>query len=130
MAEWLSWVDCSGGEMVSASIHRMSQNIAIDILHEQWYQANPHQFHLITLGTLHSLPTPVPRRSQKQYKPEFFGFLQKEKDAWEGVRATRDWLMQNEVTQVSIFLYKYLEILHLLWTKGAIGLEIRGMVEK
>ncbi|KAF9554804.1 checkpoint protein Rad24 [Agrocybe pediades] len=79
VSDWLSWVDSSGGEM--------------------WYQANPHQFHLVTLGTLHSLPSPVPRRSQKQYKPEFFAFLQKEKDAWEGVRATRDWLVENEVSQ-------------------------------
>ncbi|KAF9043051.1 Rad17 cell cycle checkpoint protein-domain-containing protein [Panaeolus papilionaceus] len=75
VADWLSWVDSSGGEA--------------------WYQANPHQFHLITLGTLHSLPSPVPRRSQKSYKPEFFACLQKEKGAWEGVRSTREWLLEG-----------------------------------
>ncbi|PPQ88176.1 hypothetical protein CVT25_005141 [Psilocybe cyanescens] len=75
VADWLSWIDSSGGDM--------------------WYQANPHQFHLLTLGTLHSLPSPVPRRSQKYFKPEFFGFLQKEKDAWDGVCATRDWLTES-----------------------------------
>ncbi|KAJ7263109.1 Rad17 cell cycle checkpoint protein-domain-containing protein [Mycena rebaudengoi] len=66
VADWLSWVDSSGGEA--------------------WYQANPHRFHLLTLGTLHSLPTPVTRRSQKIFKPEFFDFLNREKDAWEAVR--------------------------------------------
>ncbi|KAH6904280.1 Rad17 cell cycle checkpoint protein-domain-containing protein [Coprinopsis sp. MPI-PUGE-AT-0042] len=70
VADWLSWVDSSGGEA--------------------WYQANPHQFHLITLGTLHSLPSPVQRRSQKIFKPEFFDLLQKEKDARDAVRLTRD----------------------------------------
>ncbi|KAJ7170997.1 Rad17 cell cycle checkpoint protein-domain-containing protein [Mycena filopes] len=73
VAEWLSWVDSSGGEA--------------------WYQANPHRFHLLTLGTLHSLPSPVPRRSQKMFKPEFFEYLNKEKDAWEAVRDIRGWLV-------------------------------------
>ncbi|KAJ7242936.1 hypothetical protein C8J57DRAFT_1477252 [Mycena rebaudengoi] len=52
-----------------------------------WYQANPHRFHLLTLGTLHSLPTPVTRRSQKIFKTEFFDFLNREKEAWEASRA-------------------------------------------
>ncbi|KAJ7713743.1 Rad17 cell cycle checkpoint protein-domain-containing protein [Mycena metata] len=73
VAEWLSWVDSSGGEA--------------------WYQANPHRFHLLTLGTLHSLPSPVPRRGQKMFKPEFFDYLTKEKDAWEAVRDVRGWIM-------------------------------------
>ncbi|KAJ7025587.1 Rad17 cell cycle checkpoint protein-domain-containing protein [Mycena alexandri] len=75
VTEWLSWVDSSGGEA--------------------WYQANPHRFHLLTLGTLHSLPSPVPRRSQKMFKPEFFEYLNKEKDAWEAVRDVRGWIMGN-----------------------------------
>ncbi|KAF8154728.1 Rad17 cell cycle checkpoint protein-domain-containing protein [Crassisporium funariophilum] len=79
VAEWLSWIDSSGGEA--------------------WYQANPHQFHLLTLGTLHSLPSPVPRRSQKNFKPEFFAFHQKEKDAWDGVRSTRDWVIETELAK-------------------------------
>ncbi|PPQ69263.1 hypothetical protein CVT24_000069 [Panaeolus cyanescens] len=82
VADWLSWVDSSGGEA--------------------WYQANPHQFHLISLGTLHSLPSPVPRRSQKAYKPEFFACLQKEKGAWEGVRSTREWLLEGATSTVRI----------------------------
>ncbi|KAJ7650689.1 Rad17 cell cycle checkpoint protein-domain-containing protein [Roridomyces roridus] len=75
VSEWLSWVDSSGGEA--------------------WYQANPHRFHLLTLGTLHSLPTPVPRRSQKLFKPEFFDFLNKEKDAWDAVRDVRGWIVED-----------------------------------
>ncbi|KAJ7263112.1 hypothetical protein C8J57DRAFT_1471008 [Mycena rebaudengoi] len=54
-----------------------------------WYQANPHRFYLLTLGTLHSLPTPVTRRSQKIFKTEFFDFLNREKEAWEAVRDVR-----------------------------------------
>ncbi|TRM58560.1 Rad17 cell cycle checkpoint protein-domain-containing protein [Schizophyllum amplum] len=72
VSEWLSWVDSSGGEA--------------------WYQANPHRFHLLALGTMHSLPTPVPRKGHKQYKPYFFEALSKEKDAYDGVRDVRSWL--------------------------------------
>ncbi|KAF8811186.1 P-loop containing nucleoside triphosphate hydrolase protein [Phlegmacium glaucopus] len=79
VADWLSWVDSSGGEA--------------------WYQANPHQFHLITLGTLHSLPSPVIRRSQKTCKPEFFTFLQKEKDSWDAVRVIKDWIVESELAK-------------------------------
>ncbi|TFK24018.1 hypothetical protein FA15DRAFT_687660 [Coprinopsis marcescibilis] len=77
VADWLSWIDSSGGEA--------------------WYQANPHQFHLLTLGTIHSLPSPVVRRSQKTYKPEFFDVLQKEKDARDAVRATREWVVAEDM---------------------------------
>ncbi|KAJ7248242.1 Rad17 cell cycle checkpoint protein-domain-containing protein [Mycena haematopus] len=75
VADWLSWVDSSGGE--------------------SWYQANPHRFHLLTMGTLHSLPTPVPRRGQKLFKPEFFDYLAKEKDAWDAVRDVRGWIVED-----------------------------------
>ncbi|KAJ6475701.1 Rad17 cell cycle checkpoint protein-domain-containing protein [Mycena vitilis] len=79
IADWLSWIDSSGGEA--------------------WYQANPHRFHLLTMGTLHSLPTPVPRRSQKLFKPEFFNFLTKEKDAWDAVRDVRGWLVEDATSK-------------------------------
>ncbi|KAF9531359.1 Rad17 cell cycle checkpoint protein-domain-containing protein [Crepidotus variabilis] len=78
LSDWLSYVDSSGGEA--------------------WYQANPHQFHLLALGTLHSLPSPVQRRSQKYYKPQFFSSLQKERDGLEGVRRTKDWLAESART--------------------------------
>ncbi|PSR78076.1 hypothetical protein PHLCEN_2v7593 [Hermanssonia centrifuga] len=70
--EWLSWVDSSGGE--------------------SWQQANPHRFHLLTLGTMHSLPTPVPRRNQKAYKPAFFDVLKRERESEDGIRDVHEWL--------------------------------------
>ncbi|KAK2467922.1 hypothetical protein APHAL10511_000217 [Amanita phalloides] len=77
--DWLSWVDSSGGEA--------------------WYQANPHQFHLLTLGTLHSLPSPVPRKNQKILKPQFFEYLEKEKEAWGAVHDVHNWLMHRTSSQ-------------------------------
>ena len=53
------------------------------------------------MGTLHSLPSPVLRRSQKTYKPEFFAFLQKEKDAADSVQHTRDWLSHDCINVMS-----------------------------
>ncbi|KAF5364946.1 hypothetical protein D9758_008130 [Tetrapyrgos nigripes] len=77
VSEWLSWIDSSGGEA--------------------WYQANPHQFHLLALGTLHSLPHPIERRGQKTFKPEFFDALEKEKTAWEGVKDVRSWIVDQGI---------------------------------
>ncbi|KAH9896590.1 Rad17 cell cycle checkpoint protein-domain-containing protein [Cubamyces lactineus] len=71
----LSWVDSSGGET--------------------WYQANPHQFHLVVLGTLHALPTPVPRRNQKPFKPSFFEVLRRQGEAEDGIRDVQLWLQQS-----------------------------------
>ncbi|KAF7973610.1 hypothetical protein HWV62_14780 [Athelia sp. TMB] len=72
LADWLSWTDASGGE--------------------QWYQANPAQFHLLALGALHSLPTPVERRGQVFCKPQFFEALRREKEAGEAVVHVQRWL--------------------------------------
>ncbi|KAG6861179.1 hypothetical protein C0995_002986 [Termitomyces sp. Mi166 len=82
VADWLSWIDSSGGDA--------------------WYQANPHQFHLLTLGTIHSLPSPVTRRSQTITKPVFFDCLQREKNAWEGVRDARGWALGDETGQTDL----------------------------
>ncbi|OSD07710.1 Rad17-domain-containing protein [Trametes coccinea BRFM310] len=71
----LSWVDSSGGET--------------------WYQANPHQFHMVVLGTMHALPSPVPRRNQKPYKPAFFEALRRQNDTEDGVRDVQLWLQQG-----------------------------------
>lgn len=49
---------------------------------------------------MHSLPTPVTRRSQKVYKPEFFEVFRKEKEARDAVRLTRDWLVDEDVKEV------------------------------
>ncbi|KAH8109931.1 P-loop containing nucleoside triphosphate hydrolase protein [Phellopilus nigrolimitatus] len=75
LSDCLSWIDSSGGE--------------------HWYQTNPHQFHLLTLGTLHALPTPVSRRSQKMYKPEFFEVLKKTRKADDAVGDVWRWLQDS-----------------------------------
>ncbi|TFK47071.1 Rad17-domain-containing protein [Heliocybe sulcata] len=72
VSDWLSWVDSNGGD--------------------QWYQTNPNSFHLITLGTLHSLPSPVPRRSQQMYKPEFFENLKMCRESEDAVEDVVQWL--------------------------------------
>lgn len=43
------------------------------------------------------MPSPVVRRGQKIFKPEFFDFLTKEKDAWEGVRDVRGWITDEGI---------------------------------
>ncbi|TFY52729.1 hypothetical protein EVJ58_g9851 [Rhodofomes roseus] len=75
LADWLSWIDANGAE--------------------SWHQANPHRFHLLSLSTLHSLPSPVQRRNQKPYKPVFFEKLQHEREAEDGLRDAQDWLLHN-----------------------------------
>jgi cell cycle checkpoint protein len=55
-------------------------------------KANPHRFHIVALGTMHSLPSPVTRRGQKQFKPAFFEGLKKEREALEAVKTVQDWL--------------------------------------
>ncbi|EEB96059.1 hypothetical protein MPER_04870 [Moniliophthora perniciosa FA553] len=62
VADWLSWVDSSGGET--------------------WYQVNPHRFHLLTL--------------------EFFDFLNKERDAWEGVKDVKAWIVSQGRSSTSL----------------------------
>ena len=61
---------------------------------EQWYQANPHQFHLVALGKMHAFPSPVPRRNQKPFKPAFFETLKQQHEAEDGVRDVQLWLQR------------------------------------
>ncbi|KAJ4474014.1 Rad17 cell cycle checkpoint protein-domain-containing protein [Lentinula edodes] len=75
IADWLSWADSSGGDT--------------------WYQVNPYRFHLLALGTLHSLPAPVPRLNRKVCKPDFFDNINKEKESWDGVRDVRSWIINQ-----------------------------------
>ncbi|KAI9441232.1 Rad17-domain-containing protein [Lactarius indigo] len=44
------------------------------------------------LGTLHSLPTPVPRTGQRIFKPAFFSSLQKQQSARDALDQTSNWL--------------------------------------
>jgi cell cycle checkpoint protein len=59
---------------------------------DQWYDANPHTFHMLALGTLHSLPSPVQRTGQLICKPEFFGALRREQAARDALERTSSWL--------------------------------------
>ncbi|KZS89110.1 Rad17-domain-containing protein [Sistotremastrum niveocremeum HHB9708] len=81
VSEWLSCVDASG---------------------EHWWQhANPYRFHLVSLGVLHSLPSPVTRRSQKLYKPEFFDELKKSRECETAMVDLRDWLDRESLGENS-----------------------------
>lgn len=75
VSDWLSWVDANGPE--------------------SWMQANPHRFHIVALGTMHSLPSPVRRRGQKQFKPAFFEGLKKERESLSAVKTLQDWLYES-----------------------------------
>ena len=48
---------------------------------------------------MHSLPSPVPRRSQKIFKPEFFEVLKKSREAEESVMDTEEWLNYAAVNE-------------------------------
>lgn len=68
--------------------------IAASLTLNQWQNPSPVDFHLLVLGTQHSLPTPVERRGQKTFKPDYFDVAAKERDAWDGVRDVRTWLAE------------------------------------
>lgn len=96
-ADWLSWIDSSGGET--------------------WHQANPHCFHLLALSTLHSLPSPVVRRSQTPYKPAFFEALKREREAEDGLRDVQMWLQHHSESGVGD------------WSRRRIALELGGVLK-
>ncbi|PCH37104.1 Rad17-domain-containing protein [Wolfiporia cocos MD-104 SS10] len=96
-ADWLSYIDASGGET--------------------WRHANPHHFHLLSLSTLHSLPSPVTRRNQKPFKPAFFEALQHERQAEDGIRDVQEWLLKRE------------EFLARSWSRQDIALELGAVLK-
>ncbi|KAG8903931.1 Cell cycle checkpoint protein rad17 [Tulasnella sp. 403] len=61
----------------------------------------PHAFQTLALGTLHALPSPVIRRGQKNYKPEFFDVLSRSRQARAGIADALGWLDQQR-TEVGI----------------------------
>ncbi|KAF8483310.1 Rad17-domain-containing protein [Russula ochroleuca] len=81
---------CSGFEQCSSLIENLSW--ADSNGSENWYDANPHTFHVLALGALHSLPSPVLRTGQLIRKPEFFGALQREHGARDALERTSSWL--------------------------------------
>ncbi|KIY72588.1 Rad17-domain-containing protein [Cylindrobasidium torrendii FP15055 ss-10] len=102
LSENLSWVDASGGE--------------------QWYQANPYRFHILTAGTLHALPSPVERRHQKVFKPEFFGNLEKEKNAWSSVDDVRRWVSTRALRDPNAWRVGG-------WSRNSIVTELGGILK-
>ena len=86
----LSWADANESENVATFLSR-AFFVNTDN-GKQWYDANPHAFHILALGTLHSLPSPVPRTGQLICKPEFFGALRREHGARDALERTSFWL--------------------------------------
>ncbi|KAI0292520.1 Rad17 cell cycle checkpoint protein-domain-containing protein [Russula brevipes] len=76
-----------------------------------WYDTNPHTFHIQAFGTLHSLPSPVPRTGQRIYKPAFFGALRQEQVARDALERTSSWLSGTG-----------------LWSRMGIVTELGGML--
>lgn len=50
---------------------------------------------MLTLGTLVSLPSPVPRLNQKMFKPEYFEYFKKTQQANDEVADVKDWIGVN-----------------------------------
>lgn len=100
---------CSSVEQCSSLIDNLSWTDANSS--ENWYDANPHAFHIQALGTLHSLPSPVPRTGQRIYKPAFFSSLRKQQSARDALDRTSDWLSSTG-----------------LWSRVTIATELGGVL--
>ena len=86
----LSWADANESENV---VTFLSRALFVNADNgKQWYDANPHAFHILALGALHSLPSPVLRKGQLICKPEFFGALRREHVARDALERTSFWL--------------------------------------
>ncbi|KAH9996697.1 Rad17 cell cycle checkpoint protein-domain-containing protein [Russula compacta] len=109
---------CSSLEQCSSLIENLSWT---DINQsENWYDANPHTFHMQALGTLHALPSPVPRTGQSIYKPAFFGALRREQSARDALDRTSSWL--SGVRSMCYSLLKKVEYSRRIdWTLAASG---------
>ncbi|KAF8531511.1 Rad17 cell cycle checkpoint protein-domain-containing protein [Gautieria morchelliformis] len=101
VCDWLSWIDASGPLSSQA-------------------QQNPHQFHILTLGVLHSLPSPVTRRSQKMFKPEFFDVLKRTRESEGCLTDTEEWLNHAMVNTADSGRR---------WAKDEVVLELGGVLK-
>jgi cell cycle checkpoint protein len=54
------------------------------------------------MGTLHSLPSPVTRRSQKFFKPEWFEVAKREKEALDAVTDVREWMSSGNLEVILV----------------------------
>ncbi|KAG8998506.1 Cell cycle checkpoint protein rad17 [Tulasnella sp. 427] len=84
----------------------------------------PHSFHMLTLGTLHALPSPVRRKGQKTFKPEFFEVLSKGKEAERSLEDVRCWFGAVRVGEAPTLPPSYTSFSSLPWstrsTSGAV----------
>lgn len=88
----------------------------------------PYQFHLLALNTLHYLPSPVPRLSQKLYKPAFFDNLKEMREAEDGVADTEGWL--NGFVEIEAELDPEQDInTGRRWKRSEIVLEFGGVLK-
>ncbi|KAG8884025.1 Cell cycle checkpoint protein rad17 [Tulasnella sp. 332] len=83
----------------------------------------PHSFQMLTLGTLHSLPSPVIRRGQKTYKPDFFESLSRGREADGAVADARVWL--DSLSGVEDDMYAGVGA----WSKRMVVLEAPGLLK-
>jgi cell cycle checkpoint protein len=95
---------------------------------KQWYDANPHAFHIQALGTLHSLPSPVPHTGQRIFKPAFFGALVQEQGARGALENTSFWL--SNVRNIQFSFGRLIADLSQtgLWPRDAIVTELGGLL--
>ncbi|KAF8496473.1 P-loop containing nucleoside triphosphate hydrolase protein [Russula emetica] len=100
---------CSSLEQCSSLIDNLSWTDSNES--ENWYDANPHTFHMLALGTLHSLPSPVQRTGQLICKPEFFGALRREQAAGDALERTSSWLSSTG-----------------LWSRAVVATELGGIL--
>lgn len=54
------------------------------------------KFHALTMGTLISLPSPVPRQGQKLFKPDYFEYLKKDHNANDAILDVQEWLWTRQ----------------------------------
>lgn len=86
---------CSDVEECDGVIESLS---FIDSMGDAWDnrgQVAAEKFHALTLGTLVSLPSPVPRSNQKMYKPDYFEHLKKLQQGNDAVGDVKEWVSPN-----------------------------------
>jgi cell cycle checkpoint protein len=95
---------------------------------DQWYDANPHAFHMLALGTLHSLPSPVHRTGQLICKPEFFGALRREQAAGDALERTSSWLSNVRSLHDPLGISDAQVVQTGLWSRAAVATELGSIL--
>ncbi|KAG6379990.1 Rad17 cell cycle checkpoint protein-domain-containing protein [Boletus reticuloceps] len=105
ICEGLSWVDCIGGALSANS---------------------PYAFRTLTLSSLHSLPTPVPRSGQKVCKPTWFDVRTRELEASDAVGDVLSWLGKNEAVGRDMDQGALSSVSAGKWTHANVATELGG----